>query len=489
MSDSDYKSFKISSFQSGINEYYSDGIIKPYEAVKAYNCDTSQGSLATFNNPSIVYTMDNEISSLTAYYGVSDSTMLIANGNSLSKPDKTKVYNISGAKLDYLNFEYNGNRILIGASSEDTPFLYDGNTARKIKNRRKKYNDEGELCGYIDANGVEHKTENTIETYAPKGDFIELHYDRLWIAGDKENPDRVYFSTTNVNGADIEDFTVPLAEEEEINMHGGFLDVRSYDGGKIIAMKVIFNSIILFKNKTAYKIYGSSPSNYQLVQIFSCNGAIADKSIVAGNNGAYYLNSDGIYFYDGTNTSLVSQKIKKVIASMNKNYANKAVGSYYDNKYYLAIPTGDSDKNNTLIVFDVVNNSFTILHIDNITGFLDYENEIYYSSENNIKNLFKGETPLDLYWETPMYDFLEKTSRKQSETIYFRAKGNGKIKFTLISESKQKELIVDLTDTEKFYKKKLKNKGRMFKLIIENVDNSSFELISPEIIFELDSDI
>ena len=148
-----------------------------------------------------------------------------------------------------------------------------------------------------------------------------------------------------------------------------------------------------------------------MVQIFSCNGAIADKSIVAGNNGAYYLNSDGIYFYDGTNTSLVSQKIKKVIASMNKNYANKAVGSYYDNKYYLAIPTGDSDKNNTLIVFDVVNNSFTILHIDNITGFLDYENEIYYSSENNIKNLFKGETPLDLYWETPMYDFLEKTQK------------------------------------------------------------------------------
>ena len=43
---------------------------------------------------------------------------------------------------------------------------------------------------------------------------------------------------------------------------------------------------------------------------------------------------------------------------MNKNYANQAVGTYYDNKYYLAIPTGDSTKNNTLIVFDVVNNSF-----------------------------------------------------------------------------------------------------------------------------------
>ena len=45
-----------------------------------------------------------------------------------------------------------------------------------------------------------------------------------------------------------------------------------------------------------------------------------------------------------------------------------------------------------------------------------------------------------------------------------------------------------LNDEIKELRKKLKNKGRMFQLMIENVDNSSFELVAPELICELDAD-
>ena len=317
---------------------------------------------------------------------------------------------------------------------------------------------------------------------------MELHYDRLWIAGDKENPDRVYFSTANINGADIEDFTIPLAEEEEINQHGGFLDVRSYDGGKIIAMKVIFDSVVLFKNKSAYKIYGSNPENYQLVQLFSCNGAIADNSICVGNNGAYFLNVDGIYYYDGTNTTLVSHKIKDIISRMNKNYASQSVAIYNDNKYYIAIPVDNSSTNNMLIQFDTLNNSFMTYDVDNITAFLEYNNELLYASGQEIKKLFGGTSALPLKWVTPNIDFGYKNCRKMSNYMYFRAKGNGKIKFTLKGDKKDKSLEVELTNEEKLYRKKLKNKGRMFQLVIENVNNSSFELIAPELHCELDAD-
>ena len=481
-------SFKIPSFQSGINEYYAEGLIKQYESVKAYNCDISEGSLKTFNEPSTKYTLDSNIHSLMAFYDVSDAYVLCGKGKSLCKTDGTKIYDISGEKLDTLNFEYNGERIMVATSKEDTPFLHSKKETRKLKNRRKKYNDEGEHVGYIDADGKEHENESTITTYAPTGEFMELHYDRLWIAGNKDNPDRVYFSTANVNGADIEDFTVPLAEEEEINMHGGFLDVRSYDGSKIIAMKVIFNSVVLFKNKSAYKIYGSSPSNYQLVELFSCNGAIADKSICVGNNGAYFLNSDGIYYYDGTNTTLVSQKIKNIIGRMNKNYANKSVAIYHNNKYYLAIPTDGSENNNTLIEFNTMNNSFMTYDIDNINSFLEFENELLYSSGQKIKSLFNGTKALPLLWTTPLFDFGAKNYRKMSNYIYLRVKGQGKLKLNLKTERKTKELIIDLPEEETLLRKKLKNKGRMFQLMIENVDNSSFELVAPELICELDAD-
>ena len=187
-------SFKIPSFQSGINEYYAEGLIKQYESVKAYNCDISEGSLKTFNAPLVKNVFNNDIHSLMAFHDVSNSYMLIGEDNKIKKIDGTDVYDISGEKLDFLNFEYNGERILIATSKEDVPFLHSSKETRKLKNRRKKYNDEGELSGYVDAEGKEHETEDTITTYAPSGDFIELHYDRLWIAGDKEHPDRVYYS-------------------------------------------------------------------------------------------------------------------------------------------------------------------------------------------------------------------------------------------------------------------------------------------------------
>ena len=271
-------------------------------------------------------------------------------------------------------------------------------------------------------------------------------------------------------------------------MHGGFLDVRSYDGSKIIAMKVIFNSVVIFKNKSAYKIYGSSPSNYQLVDLFCCNGAIADKSICVGNNGAYFLNNDGIYYYDGTNTTLVSRKIKNIISRMNKNYANKSVAIYYDNKYYIAIPVDGSETNNMLIEYNTINQSFMTYDIGNISSFLEFDNELLYSSGNTLRSLFKGTETLPLLWTTPMFDFGAKNYRKMSNYIYLRCKGQGKLKLRLKTERKEKELILDLPEQETLIRKKLKNKGRMFQLMIENVDGSSFELVAPELICELDID-
>lgn len=480
--------FKIPSFQSGINEYLAEGLIKPYECLSGYNCDIEKGSLRTVNSGELVKDYGVNIHSLTAYYGKDKQYKIVGGSTKLKKEDGTNLYDISGTKLDFLNFEYNGNRILIGGSSNDVPFIHDGSTTRKLKNRRKKYNEKGELSGYVDADGKEHTTESTITTYAPKGDFMELHYDRLWIAGDKTNPDRVYFSTANVNGADIEDFTVPLAEEDEINQHGGFLDVRSYDGGKIIAMKVIFNSVVLFKNKTAYKIFGSSPSNYQLVQLFSCNGAIADNSICVGNNGAFYLNVDGIYYYDGTNTNLISQKIRRVIERMNSNYASKSVAIYKDNKYYVAIPVDGSSTNNMLIEYDTNSKAFMTYDIEDVTNMLDYNYETIYSTGNVLKKFKKGTTTLPLKWTTPNIDFGSKNSRKMSSYIYFRGKGTGKVRFTLKTERTSKTLDIELTEVETLYRKKLKAKGRLMQLTIENVSGSNFEIVAPEIHCELDED-
>jgi hypothetical protein len=479
--------FKIRSFSGGVNEYVTESLLKSNEAVKAVNCNVDSGSLKTVKEPKTIQTMSDNIHSLSVYYDGTNENIITGVGTNLFK-GTTDIYEISGSKLDTLNFEYKGNKILVGTSKDDTPFMISGSSVRKLKNRRPVYDEKtGDLKGYADANGNIKEKEADITTYAPNGDFIELHYDRLWIAGDKNNPDRLYFSTAGVNGADIEDFTMPT-EEAEANMHGGFIDVRSYDGSKIIGLKVIFNAIVIFKNKSAYKIFGNSPSNYELVELFSSNGAIADKSICVGNNGAYFLNKDGIYFYDGTNTNLISQKIQNIVRRMNINYASSSVGYFYNNKYYLAIPVDGSSNNNLLVIYDTLTSSFVTRNIGNISGFIEYKNSLCISSDEYVKKLENGINNLPLYWETANYDYGRKDARKNSSYLYFRGKGDGSVKFTVKTEKKTKELIVPLTSTEQLYRKKLKNKGRIFKMIIENVNGSSFEVISPELLTEIDED-
>lgn len=486
------QSFSINSFSGGINEYLTEALMNPNQATNANNCTIDDGSLKTFRELNVFKNLTGVAHSTIPCYYNTYNDIVVGVGTSLIASNGATIKPISGAKLDYVNFAVGSDKLVIMTSIEDLTFSMLPNALNSgikvLKNRRISYNKDGVKDGYFDANGNKHTTEDTITTLAPYGSFMELHYDRLWISGNKSNPDRLYFSTAGVNGADIEDWTTPI-EEAEANQHGGFIDVRSYDGSKIIGMKVIFNSIVVFKETSAYKIFGSHPSNYELVQLFSSNGAIADKSICVGNNGAFFLNSDGIYFYDGTNTTLISQAINKLIGKMNIDYASKSVGAYYNNKYYLSIPISGSTSNNILIEYNTETKSFMYYSAYDIHSMLLYEKNLLLGIGSTIKIFNKREgIGKSMIWESPRFDFGAKNTRKNSNYIYFRGSGNGSVKFTLISDKKTKEIIVPLDSEERIYKKKFKNKGRWFKLKIENVENSIINISSVDIITEVDED-
>ena len=482
--------FKIPSFQSGINQYSAEGLIKVYEAVDAYNCNIIDGALRSSKAPLLVQRSNYDIESLIPFYGDEEQYLMYGTAGSIIKvkDNGNLIQGNNSNRYDSLNFEYQGKKIVVITNGVDNVIYWDGTECKNLLNRRIVYDEEGNFDHYVDANGNEVTDENIITTLAPKGKFIELHYDRLWIAGDPDNPDRVYFSTNGVNGADINDWTIPLADEEEINMHGGFIDVRSYDGSGIIGMKVVMNYVTIFKSHSAYKVYGSSQENYEMVQIFSSEGAIGDKTICTGNNGLYFLNKDGIYYYDGTNTSLISTKVNKIFEELNINYADNAVGLYADNKYYLAFPTGDSTINNKLLIYNVTLGAFMLYDIQGIKDIVEFNNEIYFTKDKEIYKLFGSNEYLPLKWVTPKYDFGAKNTRKITDRLYVRAKGNGKVKFTLSTERTTKTLELDLTNEEVLYRKRLKGKGRMIQLTIENINNSYIEIIAPALTVEFDED-
>jgi len=94
-------------------------------------------------------------------------------------------------------------------------------------------------------------------------------------------------------------------------------------------------------------------------------GCLARKSIVQVANNLIFLSDNGIYGVDfqdlynlrGRDLPL-SATIEATIEDINKDYAENAVAVYFDNRYFIAVPTGSSIINNKLLIYNFINKSW-----------------------------------------------------------------------------------------------------------------------------------
>jgi hypothetical protein len=94
-------------------------------------------------------------------------------------------------------------------------------------------------------------------------------------------------------------------------------------------------------------------------------GCLAKKSVVQAGGGVFFLSDNGVYFLQPQPASAESMKlltmadpisapIDDIIQRINRNYASNAVASYWNNRYYLAVPLDDSVVNNTVLVYNFI---------------------------------------------------------------------------------------------------------------------------------------
>ena len=94
-------------------------------------------------------------------------------------------------------------------------------------------------------------------------------------------------------------------------------------------------------------------------------GCLAKKSIIQVANNLIFLSDNGIYGVDfqdlynlrGRDLPL-SATIEATIEDINKDYAENAVAVYFDNRYFIAVPTGSSTTNNKLLIYNFINKSW-----------------------------------------------------------------------------------------------------------------------------------
>jgi hypothetical protein len=123
------------------------------------------------------------------------------------------------------------------------------------------------------------------------------------------------------------------------------------------------DTLLVFNRNSIHTVQNSTDLSNASVRLLTNEvGCLARKSIVQVGNRVLFLSDNGVYsteFIDeynlrGTGTPL-SESINSTIQRINKNYADKAVAVYFDNRYYIAVPLDDSTENNAILVYNFLN--------------------------------------------------------------------------------------------------------------------------------------
>ena len=278
-------------------------------------------------------------------------------------------------------------------------------------------------------------TTTTIEWYAPVGDyntsssdafefggqfsvgagFIHqpgapwgVHFQRrLWVPFYYEQSGAynsvTYTSrkiTDEIAVSDILDTTTFDQISNQFRISGGTADY-------VVAMHGFFDDgMIVLNRNSLHIIQGTQGSLNDTVvkELTSEVGCLARKSIVMRGNAMFFLSDDGVYaveFLDQYNLrgadEPISKNIQPYIDRISSQYADKAVGVIYENRYYLAVPldsapnAGDAKGNNSILVFNFLNKAWESLDTfgdteflieDFIVGSADTRNNLYAVTAN-----------------------------------------------------------------------------------------------------------
>lgn len=193
-----------------------------------------------------------------------------------------------------------------------------------------------------------------------------LHKGRIWMAGDPDNPLRLYFSKINIPQSALEAF--PLT---------AFLDIPMRQGDKITALVPQGDVIYVFGNDSVFYVVGETALTFAYRHTYATSGApgpwAVDKITTLSQFGqsfetVIFLSRNGVMTISGLNTVYVSEAEESLfsdlpessVGKINYAFADKATLKFYDRLkgVYVSFPVGDSKVNNFAAWWFVSNRGF-----------------------------------------------------------------------------------------------------------------------------------
>jgi len=120
-------------------------------------------------------------------------------------------------------------------------------------------------------------------------------------------------------------------------------------------------------------------------------GLVARKSVVQVGNQLLFLSDNGVYglsFQDlynlRGNDRPLSEPIQGTIDTINKAASHKSVAVYFDNRYYIAVPTGNSQLLNTILIFNFLNGQWESVDTVGSKSRYSFTNDVNWDIQNLI---------------------------------------------------------------------------------------------------------
>ena len=195
--------------------------------------------------------------------------------------------------------------------------------------------------------------------HQPAAPFGALNQRRLWLP---------YFHTSDANptqtGNTDEIIASDILDSDTFDVIGGQFKVTGGSSDFITAIEPFTeNTLIVFGRRSVHRMNGVSGSlaDVQTNVITPDLGCAARGSIAQVANKVIFLSDQGVYaleFIDEYNLRglevPLSESISPIMNRINQSYIDKAVGTYFDNRYYLAVPLDGAIENSAILVYNFI---------------------------------------------------------------------------------------------------------------------------------------
>lgn len=319
--------------------------------------------------------------------------------------------------------------------------------------------------------------------------YIELYYNRLFAAGDPDHPSRLYWSQPPGDVKTIENWSMDDFSE---SASGGHTEVGPTNNDPIVGLTALSNQLIIHKESGNYRLIGSNPSNFQILQINSGVEKMTNTNRISHGDVPYWLTRAGMYYYNGQQALLHprSRQVRNTLRAANLTHSK---GIECRDKLYFTMRMADGEgADDTILYYDMTENVWMKRNGFTVTDFATRDGEIYLINANRIVYRIGGTDydgePIEAYWRTPITDLGAKSLDKHLGAMFVRGRSGGVNDETVITSwagkvPREKSFILPANDEDVKWID-LANQGRTFHFEFANKAGSWWKILGGvEIVF------